>query len=287
MTLRTSLVVLVVSTSSLAQEGQPKPMELRWQVAKGQSLELQTSMEAVEGKDPGFTFDPQGFAGLGDDGPISDEARETIKAIPLPKRQSMITTLAARPDGQLDVTMVMQEIALPEGADEEDAKAAELRKTMQEMTEGVMLRGRVDRTGKPTSFWLEERQENLLALFLQLPSQPVSPGDSWSIDVGFVSMGGDFRCKQGSRTNRVEFVRLETNAAGERVAVLHYVIAEAVEGTFMKDTEQTLGMAFLGEGRFLVDKGHWESLSGVIRMKGTGMMTVDNAQHLVMRVPPK
>lgn len=82
-----------------------------------------------------------------------------------------------------------------------DSTANEMVDMMQKMSGGVMLRGAVYEDGSIESFYVKNDQRNLIALFFQLPDKAVRIGDTWSIDVNFISMDQNFKCDTSFKQN--------------------------------------------------------------------------------------
>src|SRR5690625_7738523 len=100
---------------------------------------------------------------------------------------------------------------------------------------GVLFRCSVYETGGIHSFWLNSSQKNLIAIFFELPKNPVKIGDKWSLDINLISNDQNFECETAHKINEVELIDIK-NINGERIAVLQYHIEEYVEGQFNSHT---------------------------------------------------
>ncbi len=224
--------------------------------------------------------------------PMPEEMKQFIQK--LPSGFALTTVLQPAEQGRLSVKMAAGDIQMPAGGDD-DAKSKELEEKLKKMLSGVQLRAEITDSGAVASWWTEQKQANLVALFLELPDRPVKPGDTWSIGVRFLSMGNGFVCKKANRVNRVHLA--STAALGDdRVATFEYVLSESVEGEFIhpmtKDViPTTMRMSFVGTGEFLVRAGRWSRFSGRLSYKATGVQTGESEQNCALipldKVPPE
>ncbi len=282
------LVVILAANAGGQEAGARGPVLLRWKVPPEEVLAFRTSMSPVDpSKENVIRFDLESLA-QGEDLPA--EAKGAIDELRLPTVSSMTSLLRKLPSGNLSVKMTVGKVTTPtEAGSEQDEWMAEM---MKKMEGTVQLRGEITDSGEVASFYMESKQKNLLAVFFELPKEPVKVGDTWSLDVNFVAMGHGFICDEASRTNRVKLTRLTKTEDGDVVASLHYLIAESVKGRitdpFAEEGQAPSGMptsmsmSFVGRGEFLVNKGTWKQLVGRMTMKGTGMMSADVQQHVAM-----
>ncbi|RYZ42283.1 MAG: hypothetical protein EOO71_08725, partial [Myxococcaceae bacterium] len=82
---------------------------------------------------------------------------------------------------------------------------------------------------------LPERERNLATLVLELPRDPVRPGETWSLATALVTpdaLGTQFRRATGGaeRLNRVKLVSVSPGDNGEQVATLEYELLEQFGG---------------------------------------------------------
>ncbi|NOK22474.1 hypothetical protein HMI50_36235, partial [Corallococcus carmarthensis] len=82
---------------------------------------------------------------------------------------------------------------------------------------------------------LQGPARNLATLVLELPRDPVRPGETWSLGTELTvpdALGGQFRrAPGGERHNRVKLVSVTPGDNGEQVATLEYDIVEQFGGT--------------------------------------------------------
>ena len=287
-----ALVFLAVATGAddakneqpAAKASDGEAVLLRWKVPDGKALGLKTAMFPV---DPASTtllrFDFKKLAEGHGLPPIPDDAIAT--AFRMPQSYSMTTLLKPLPGGNLSAKIIVGDVQMPGGGGSEvEQTTAEL---MKQMEGTVQLRGEITDSGQVASFWLEQKQKNLLAVFLELPTAPVKVGQSWSLSVNFLEMGSGFICDKSGRANSVKLVSLSKTAGGDTVATMEYCLAESIEGKFRlptggADQPCTMAMSFVGRGEFLVGKGTWQRFVGRMHIKATGVMTSDAQQHFAM-----
>ncbi len=256
---------------------------LNWKIDDGEVVAFKTAMNPVEDTESSISFDfDQLFTG--NDIPI--EARQQLSDIKLPRVFSMISILESNSHENISVKMIVDEIDLPEN--ELDNEISEgFNELMGKMKGTVQLRGELTPDGAISSFYLEQEQRNVIAMFFELPTEPINIGDSWEIDVNCISMGNGFIATNAERVNHVEFSELIENSDGESIAVLDYFIAETVEGDFQMPLSDeavptTMTCTFLGQGFFLIEEGRWEQFAGEFAIKSTGIMNSEVAQHFAL-----
>ncbi|RKH17411.1 hypothetical protein D7Y13_30900 [Corallococcus praedator] len=151
---------------------------------------------------------------------------------------------------------------------------------------------------------LPGRERNLATLVLELPRDPVSPGESWSLATALLTpdaLGTQFRRATGGaeRRNRVKLVSVTPADNGEQVATLEYDLLEQFGGLLTparipmakrgsrpsapqgpandedaagptEGTELGATVKITGRGEFLVKAGQWRSWEGTLAtsMKG-------------------
>ena len=111
---------------------------------------------------------------------------------------------------------------------------------VKQMSGGTMLHGEISEEGIIKSFYLANKQKNLVALFFQLPGRPVKVGDEWPLDIQLLSTDQGFICDSSYRKNVVRVVNI-SNSDGEHIVTLNYDIIEYVHGSYK--------LPFFGNGR--------------------------------------
>jgi hypothetical protein len=198
----------------------------------------------------------------------------------------MVSILQKNPAGNISVKMIVDEVEQAESEIDNPLENS-LNQMVSQMEGTVQLRGELTPEGTIASFYLEQRQRNLIAMLFELPSNPVHVGDSWEIDVNCVSMGNGFIASNAARINRVELTSVSENAEGQSVAQLEYVIIETVEGDFQlpfsdESNPTSMSCSFLGQGSFLIEEGRWEQFVGEFQVQATGLMESNLVQQLAL-----
>lgn len=198
------------------------------------------------------------------------------------KNLDYVTTLSTKGDGIVNIAMTTKpkEDSNEIEKDSTSPKEAEILKLMMSMNNRVLLRGSVYETGDIHSFWLKTSQKNLLAILFQLPKQPVKIGDSWPLDVNFISNDQNFECDSSYRMNKATLIDIN-KVKGETIAVLKYDILEFVNGDFQypslsgqsREPKKTrMKISHQGIAEFSVDKGRWIIYDAIMSIETTGFM---------------
>lgn len=262
-------LVLCLFMASCAMAQKNRPVVLKWKIKPADTLVYRTAMEQIDSAS--FQFD----IGLPPDSKGDSMMRRTFEE--LQKAQDnyrYISKLSTTGNGVIDVTMIGQpdDSAAPKTG----SSQGELQKMMQTLSKGVLLRGSVYASGGIHSFWLVNRQKNLLALLFELPSRPVRAGDIWSLDVNLISNDHNFTCDSSFRKNQVKLTSVDV-IRNDTVAVLRYEIEEFVRGQFApafakNPIATTMHLTHYAEAKFSVTQGKWISYEGIAGQDATGMM---------------
>ena len=272
-------------------------ISLDWKLADDEVVIYTTAMEQITEADTQFNFDPLDTlpAETGDNIPSLNELL-TLATLNMPQSASFVSVLEKNERGNISVEMRLGQMTfddtnISEASDVVDGDMLELQQTLREyreqMSGTVQLAGELHPDGSIASFYLEQRQRNLLALMFELPSVPVQVGDIWELDVNCISLGTGFIADHAEKMNRVQLTEITQNEAGEALAVIDYMVIEAVAGTmggaFMDEAPDTsMTCSFLGRGYFLIDQGRWQQLNGEFKVTSTGVMTTSSAQHIAL-----
>lgn len=266
---------------------------LDWKIAPGEVVAYSTAMNPAENTSSNFSFnydslDPETRAILDPENHvILDKLEQVISELNLPRTYSMISILTPTSRGTISVKMILDKTDQPESQPGQLGEGFD--QFWGAMQGTVQLRGEVTPDGAIASFYLEERQRNLLAMFFELPTTPVKVGDSWSIDVNCISMGNGFIVSKAQRENRVLFAELSQTPDGKPIAVLEYFIGEIVDGKFKSPTSgetapQSMLCTFIGQGQFLIEEGRWKQFTGEMTVIAKGFME-SNTTQLFALVP--
>ncbi|MDR1761989.1 MAG: hypothetical protein LBR55_06020 [Bacteroidales bacterium] len=297
------IITIILTITTLAVFGQSSQfVDLKWKIAQDEPLIYSTIMT-----DDSSTIN---FSGLWAAKDIDEETKAVFEGVNRAVQDvNLITTLTNKGNGVIDIimktkpkeqTMPMDEkfakamkgifteeqLAEIENDTANKARMADMLKEMQQVLpqEGsVTLRGSVYNTGEIHSFWVQEKQRNLIALFFELPSKPVKIGDKWSLDVNLISTAQNFECDSAYKINEVTLLDIKT-VEGETIAVLKYNIEEYVHGIFnipaffgnvAEQKETMMKFVHVGTAEFSIDKGRWVNYAGIMSVETTGFMTTN------------
>lgn len=267
-----------------ADSGNDQPLyTLNWKLDDGEIVAYRTAMNPAHDADSSISFN---FDQLFTENDTSNDIRQQLSNIKLPETFSMISILEKNPQDNISVKMIVDEIGLSEN-ESDNAINEGLNQLMGAMEGTVQLRGELTPDGAISSFYLEQNQRNLIAIFFELPIKPVQLGENWEIDVNCIAMGNGFIATNADQVNRVEFTGLTENDEGKAIAILDYLIAETVEGDFQTPFSDevvptSMTCTFLGQGLFLIEEGRWEQFTGEFAIKATGMLESDVIQHFAL-----
>ena len=309
-----------VGASSVADQ----PIALDWKLAEGETIAYHTAVTPLD--NPSFELNWDEFfiweESSNDEGSLADVAHRIQEGLSGALSDSvdygMVSVLKPNEQGNVTVLMILDSLDFsadetdttsetpPESTEEEDWQqqfTESIRKMQQDMIGTVQLRGEVAPTGEVTSFYLSNRQKNLLALFFEIPSHAVRVGDEWEIEFDCLEVGAGFIVKDANRLNQVTFSEVTTLPDGRRVAVLDYLLVESISGH--SDSQMLANMSsattdqipvsmqcsFIGQGQFLIDEGRWHQFVGEMTINSDGFMMANSVQAMALvpmeTVPPQ
>lgn len=256
---------------------------LDWKLAENEIIAYKTAMEPGENTSGSLSFN---FDQIFADNDAASDLRDQLSNITFPDTYSLISILQENPAGNISIKMIFDEVEQAE-IETENSIENTFNQMFSDMEGTVQLRGELTPEGTIASFYLEQRQRNLVAMFFELPATPVHVGDSWEIDVNCVSLGHGFIASSANRVNEVVLSSVGENEEGQSVAILEYVIVETVEGEFQlpfseESTPTSMSCSFLGQGSFLIEEGRWEQFVGEFRVQATGMLETNIVQQFAL-----
>ncbi|TCZ73470.1 hypothetical protein [Flaviaesturariibacter aridisoli] len=275
-----SLLALLLSAHGY---GQMDPsLALRWKLQTNEVVHYKTTMQEVDTSGvANFSINLGGIfellnkdsihAGLSRANAFFQDLNKAVDDMPL------ITRLSRKKEHVVDIEMLLDD--KPSAKKSKDSSVSAMVDLMGKMTGAVMLRGAVYDSGAIESFYVKNDQRNLIAVFFQLPGKPVKVGDSWSLDVNFISMDQNFKCDTAYRKNKVTLLDVKESGAG-KIAVLKYDLEEFISGDFnspmfgtAKGSKTMMKVTYQAVGEFSVEKGRWSSYNGFISIAASGVVT--------------
>ena len=283
-----SIIIFLLAACSANSEGEANIAEtvsLNWILADDEVLAYSTAMNAIQDTEIQFQI---GSILNTEDEELND-ALSAISGMNLPESGSMISVLSKNEQGNIAIKMILHEVTFAEN-DAGDFFGQAFNDMMEQMQGTVQLRGAVQPDGAVASFYLENRQRNLISLFFELPTTPVRVGDTWQLDFNCISMGATFIAENAHRVNQVTLTDLTETDDGRRIAVLDYVLIESVDGVFgtsLSDDGSSVATSmtcsYIGRGHFLIDEGRWQQLVGEFSiLSAGGLMNSNVTQRLAL-----
>lgn len=253
---------------------------LKWKLAPGEVLSYKAAMHEIDtAADQGFSLH---LGKLFETLSLKDSVdKELINLQKAADKYDMIVHLSEPKPPVIKLEMTMHQ------EDTTDQKQTALTNLMKMVTDNVALRGALYEDGTIESFYTKNDQRNLLATLFELPGKPVKVGDSWVLDVHFISMDQNFTCDTSYRKNQVTLVALK-NLGTDTIAVLKYDISEFVSGTFLnpfrenKDekTKTFMKITHSAVGEFSIKNGRWISYNGVMALHTGGFATSASTKEI-------
>lgn len=291
-TLKPILVTLLLFTCLAVTAQKNERVRLRWKIGDREQVRYQTVMSEIDSSD--FDINLRGIMpSLPDSsGKGKQDAKALLKRLNLSLHDlDYVTTLTSRGNDIIEIVMTTKQKETPKDKPQDTAnsKEKEFIQMVQSMTQGVVLRGSVNAGGGIHSFWVKTNQKNLLATFFELPSKPVSVGDTWTIEVNLIENDQNFTCDSAKKINEVSLVELRKEG-GQTVAVIKYNILEYVEGSFRapaimgNDGPKKTMMKFTHQAiaEFSVDRGRWISYNGIMSLDASGVLTAHKKTRLAL-----
>ena len=225
-----------------------------------------------------------------DDKNFNEEVEDRIGKIKFPEESNMVTILEALSNGNIRSTSYLQNFTLPISENEltNERIQEEAKKFEELMNKFPQLQGVINTSGTNLSFYLPQRQKNLLALMFELPKDPVQAGDTWEINFICLELGVGFTEDFADRVNIVRLADVKKNVQLENIATLEYLLSEKVSGSMTNPmTKQTIPTemtcSYVGRHDFNIDRGRWENVVGEFRINSTGIMNSRVLQNLAMK----
>lgn len=295
MTNKATSTPLSQATAILSEEIPPNSAsseigyELNWKIEENQPIAYNTAMEVSDcctevDYDRIFNFGQ--FDEGEDTTPHFEEMFEDLQNNQ--PSYSIVSILEKKPDGNISVKMVLDNVEMPE--QETEASMGQWYAQMLQGMEGsVQMQGDITPEGEIASPYVAQQQKNLLALFFELPVGAVKVGDTWQIDLTCITLNSaQFKIDNSDQVNQVTLREITETSEGEPVAILDYLIAESVEGEqtipfFSNEpVPTTMKCSFVGRGEFLIEQGKWQAFSAENTVETTGVVTSNVTQQLAL-----
>lgn len=287
-----TFVLIACSNVSINNNSNPteKGIRLKWKLSDNDSLIYKTVMNPIG--ESSFEMDYGSLFDKITDSSKTDAqkfGKDFFKRI---KDQYNNTNLITKLSNSEDFKDVIDiEILAEEKNKQEEGDADDMKKMMNSMMKGVILRGSVYKNGGLHSFWMKSRQKNLLSLFFELPNKPVHKGDSWTLNnVNLIGNDHNFICHKATKKNQVTLIDIREEN-GETIAVIDYDILEFVSGDFKspaffgnggENKATIMEFIYKAQAEFSINKGKWVSYNGIMSLKASGVMNSVQKQKFAL-----
>lgn len=279
------LLALCVGHSLHTLSQEDKAVDLSWKVAKGEPLVYTTIMSEIDSASTDMELESLFKAFPDSSDTALQEKKEFInRYTQVYKNLDYITTLSTEKGDVIDIVMTsVPTVDLKHVVDDSTLLADPgFLQALEARNNEVVLRGSVYPSGEIHSFWVRSNQKNLIALFFQLPTEPVKIGDKWPLTTHLINNDHNFQCDSAYYKNEVSLVDINT-VEGVTIATITYDIVEYVQGrvktisVFQGDFEEVLtkmSFSYQATAEFSIDQGRWITYDGILSLTSSGALTV-------------
>jgi len=287
--LRCSLCFLLLGISFSAFSQANDGYFLKWKLKPGEVIAYKTNMEEIDTahhKD----FSMEGMMkSIGVDSDFTTFNKAMKQLNKEMENAGFITYLKAKRRGIVDIEMVMKQDSAQkkeQDTSQETRNLKEAQAMMMKMSRGVVLRGAMYDDGTIESFYTKGEQKNLISMFFELPGRKIKLGDSWALNMNFISMDQNFICDSSYKKNNVKVIQIESRN-NEHIITLKYDILEFVRGDFgspfsNEPVKTMMKMTYNAVAEFSLEKGRWVSYNGVMSLTATGIMTSQTTKKFAL-----
>ena len=214
---------------------------------------------------------------------------QSLKAVKLPEHMPLVTTVRTKNEGILEVKTISAE---PIFEDEPIDKEEEMdRKIQKEMAGTLQLLADLNTTGEIQSFFLVQRQKNLISLFFKLPNKAIEVGELWNIPVNLIELGNGYRVEKSQRYNKARVLSIKNDPEKGRIAEILYVVSEELEGNYRLREDASIeapvkfliAASYVGYAELFVDKGYWKSYTAKLTFSGSGGLSINSSNLHALR----
>jgi hypothetical protein len=207
-----------------------------------------------------------------------------LKQITLPQQWPYIATIKDKNNTTLQVKVIGA--PAPEVAIEPETEEQRLALKYQKLLEGsIMLLADINSTGTLKSYYLNQKQRNMVSILFGLPNKAVSLSESWHPNINFIELGNGYIVDQPKHINNAQIINLEPQDDGDVLAHIVYVVYEGLDGKYeLKPGPDepsfpfTLKASYLAYGVFSVKYGYWLRYTGVVNFDGSGQIPVHSTK---------
>ena len=268
---------------------------LKWKLQPNESIIYKTQMEKIDSSD--YKMFKLNINSIINSMPDSIKQKIEIKGeldsskinefynsfSSMNKNYNLYSIISANKDKSVDVKMILKKSI---DASKKENSLDSLVQMMTQNNGGVVLRGEINEDGSIGSFYLRQRQKNLLAMLFELPAKPVRIGDVWSLEINLLEFDQNFICTESNKKNTVELMGVK-EVNNEEIAYLKYDVNEMVRGDFYnplsgKAIPTYMEMSFNGVNEFSITKGRWKKFDCVTKTDASGFSEAHQIETDVM-----
>lgn len=278
-----SLLTFITCSNIEDKPSKKNEVLLNWKIPEDETIEYETVMEEMEKS----TFELE----LGDmfdklkDSSSDNTKEEFFNKLKDIQSNTSFKTVLSNSENFQDVVDIEMSASSKKHDSNDDTESEKFKNLLK----GIVLRGSVNKNGTMHSFWVKNDQKNLLSMFFELPKNPVSRGETWTLaNVNLIGNDQNFICEEAIKKNEVTLTDI-IDRNGETIAIINYDIREYVSGDFIQpsfsgkpgsSTKTTMEFQYTAQGEFSEDKGKWLSLTGVLSLVASGVMNSNQKQKI-------
>ncbi|MDP9080486.1 MAG: hypothetical protein M3O71_23935 [Bacteroidota bacterium] len=261
---------------------------MKWKLKPGEVITYKTIIEEIDtANHKDFALDGLVKA-LGSDTNTAEIQKMFKQFSQATSVSDFVTHLKKNSRNVIDIEMKAGNMPGAQSITDTGAMSTAIKQMVAKMAGGIVLRGAIHEDGTIESFYTKNDQKNLIATFFELPGRPVKTGDTWSVDVHFLSMDQNFTCDSSYRRNSVTIVKTGNNE-NEHVVTIKYDIEEYVSGNFIspvdeKPVKTSMKMTYKGLADFSTDKGRWLNYNGIMSLSSSGMMSSQSTKRCTLTI---
>jgi hypothetical protein len=269
---------VLIFTGLLAFSQSNEAVILRWKLKPGEVITYKTIMQQTDSTAPSVKFN----GGIWKDTAMNNNLKKTLTQLNKAMQGDSLKTYLKL--NNKDLITVEMHMSAPKQAVYSDTifSGNDMHKfmaLMNKMNAGIMLSGTIHEDGSIASFYTNSSQKNIIEMLFKLPEKAVKVGDTWPLDINYISMDQNFVCDSSYKKNEVIVVAY-INKDGDKIVTLKYNILEYVHGSFStpfdnKPVQTSMEMGYLGTANFSVEKGRWLNYEGIMKVISTGIVSVE------------
>lgn len=277
----TFIIFFLLSNTISANEG----VSLEWKINKDEVVAYKTKMSPPKNDSDNFIkIDVEKIL---EEKSFDKELKNSLSELKLPNDYEMTSVLKGIDDKTISVKMIIGSASIPTPKGMENQKIQkEMNNLLEKIKNAVQLRGEINNYGFVKSFYLEQKQKNLIAMLFELPDKTVYKGDEWSIDFSCLSMGAGYINEKADKLNKVQLSDIMKDN-NKTIALIDYLLTEKVVGKMHNPitnqvTPISMSCSYVGRHEFSINEGKLLKASGEFVITSKGFMNSNVKQKVVL-----